>query len=78
MTKVEDQMERMVTQENKMKVEVLKNWPVRLHLKSWEERLRLNDKQENSFDKAQRRKREQNFEALVDKLYQAEQNKMRE
>ena len=39
MVKVKDHMERMATKENKMREQVSKMLPVKLHLKAWEDKV---------------------------------------
>lgn len=52
--------------------------PVKLHLKSWEEKLHLKDENKDSFEQRKFQQKEEKFDHLIESLYSMEWNKMRE
>ncbi len=49
LSKVTDQMQKLSTKENKLKENVQKLLPLKLHLKDCERKLGLNEKQQDSY-----------------------------
>lgn len=71
-------MEKMATKENKMKSEVQKLLPLKLHLRDWQAKLNLNEKLEDSYERRMTKSKEDKFDKLIEKLYSMEWNKLRE
>ncbi len=78
LARVQDQMEKVATKENKMTEEVKKMLPIKLHLRSWQDKLKLKDSNEDSFEQRLLDAKEQKFDMLIEKLYAMEWNKLRE
>eukprot|EP00347_Sterkiella_histriomuscorum_P008624 403344382 len=78
LAKVQDQMEKVATKENKMKSQVQKLLPLKLHLKDWQAKLQLNEKLEDSYERRVSQTKEEKFDKLIEQLYSMEWNKLRE
>lgn len=52
--------------------------PLKLHLKDWEAKLKLNEKHDDSYERRVTRTKEEKFDKLIEQLYSMEWNKLRE